>query len=74
MSDQNFQSLDFFGHYWIPADTAPAPLPHRSRTGRPCLDYSIAKAGGNLVAYRWNGEKTLAAENFVSVPQTNASQ
>jgi hypothetical protein len=28
-----------------------------------CLDYSVAK-GGNLVAYRWSGEKELTEKNF----------
>ena len=43
----------FFGHYW------------RSGTPRPlapnlaCLDYSVAREGGQLVAYRWAGEKIL---------------
>ncbi len=49
----------FFGHYW--------------RTGNPellsrhvaCVDYS-AGVGGPLVAYRWEGESLLQAQNFVS--------
>jgi hypothetical protein len=50
-----------FGHYW--------------RTGTPeiigegrlaCIDYSIAK-GGELVAYRWEGETMLVNEHFVTV-------
>lgn len=32
-----------------------------------CLDYSVARPGGNLVAYRWDGETTLDAERFVLV-------
>lgn len=47
------------GHYW--------------QTGEPCLlsptvacvDYSVGK-GGPLVAYRWEGEPTLDARNFVT--------
>lgn len=47
----------FIGHYWL--------------TGTPtllsdtvaCVDYSVAK-GGRLVAYRWEGEPVLRAENF----------
>ena len=31
-----------------------------------CLDYSIAK-GGNLVAYRWQGEAQLNNSHFVHV-------
>lgn len=51
----------FFGHYWMPADVTKAPL----ATNVAVLDYSVAKGGG-LTAYRWNGEQTLRAENFVS--------
>lgn len=51
----------FYGHYW--------------RKGRPkygvdwtdhsaCVDFSAVK-GGDLTVYRWSGEKTLRAENFV---------
>ena len=29
--------------------------------------YSIAKPGGRLVAYRWNGETILSTSNFVWV-------
>jgi hypothetical protein len=32
-----------------------------------CLDYSVAKPGGKLVAYRWNGERRLLQEAFVSI-------
>jgi hypothetical protein len=32
-----------------------------------CLDYSVAKPGGKLVAYSWNSEKVLCDSNFVSV-------
>ncbi len=58
----------FIGHYWM--STEPAPLTDTVA----CLDYSIAakppKDGDDrrkLCAYRWNGETTLSAENFVSV-------
>lgn len=50
----------FFGHYW------------RSGTPRPlapnlaCLDYSVAREGGQLVAYRWAGEKILDSANFIA--------
>ena len=49
----------FFGHYWLTGQ--PDVLtPHSA-----CVDYSAGK-GGALVAYRWNGEPTLSAANFVS--------
>ncbi len=49
-----------FGHYWLPGE--PMLLSGR----RACLDFSVA-AGGPLVAYQWDGEETLIAENLVSV-------
>jgi calcineurin-like phosphoesterase family protein len=51
----------FLGHYWL----AGAPKPLESNVA--CLDYSVAKPGGKLVAYRWNGESKLHANAFVSV-------
>jgi calcineurin-like phosphoesterase family protein len=51
----------FLGHYWL--DGAPAPL----ESNVACLDYSVARPGGKLVAYRWNGEKALRTEAFVSL-------
>jgi hypothetical protein len=50
----------FFGHYWLPADAAKAPLAPNVA----CLDYSVAK-GGDLTAYRWGGEQVLNADKFV---------
>jgi hypothetical protein len=47
------------GHYWL--EGVPEPL--SSNIG--CVDYSIAKPGGRLVAYRWRGETKLLSENFV---------
>lgn len=52
----------FFGHYWLAPDAPKAPL----APNLACLDYS-AGLGGNLVAYRWDGEATLQAEKFVAV-------
>jgi len=49
----------FVGHYWLD-DEVPTPLSNNSA----CLDFSIAK-NGKLVAYRWQGEKTLKESNFV---------
>lgn len=52
----------FIGHYWLED-----PYPVVQAANVVCLDYSIAK-GGNLVAYRWNGETRLNNTHFVSVP------
>ena len=51
----------FLGHYWL--EGKPEPL----AANIACLDYSVAKSGGKLVAYRWDGESRLSAEKFVSV-------
>jgi len=51
----------FLGHYWM--EGTPAPLAENIA----CLDYSVAKPGGKLVAYRWNGERRLLRQSFVSV-------
>ncbi|HYQ71489.1 MAG TPA: metallophosphoesterase, partial [Gammaproteobacteria bacterium] len=51
----------FLGHYWMEGD--PEPLADNIA----CLDYSVAKPGGKLVAYRWNGERRLLRQSFVSV-------
>lgn len=51
----------FLGHYWMEGE--PRPL----ATNIACLDFSVAKPGGKLVAYRWDGEKTLDRRKFVSV-------
>jgi hypothetical protein len=49
----------FFGHYWMSA--APSPLTEKIA----CVDYSAGK-GGDLMAYRWNGESTLTDNGFFS--------
>lgn len=54
--------VTFVGHYWMDASQKAAPLADRVA----CVDYSVAKKG-RLVAYRYCGEDTLAADNFVSV-------
>lgn len=51
----------FLGHYWLEGD--PEPLAPNIA----CLDYSVAKSGGKLVAYRWDGEGVLSKEKFESV-------
>lgn len=50
-----------FGHYWF--EGAPVPV----ATNVACLDYSVPRATGKLVAYRWSGEKVLSVENFTAV-------
>ena len=51
----------FIGHYWF--DGPPARLAPNIA----CLDYSVAKEGGKLTAYRWDGESELDNGKFVSV-------
>lgn len=51
----------FLGHYWLEGE--PEPLADNIA----CTDYSVAKPGGKLVAYRWDGEKVLDKNKFVSV-------
>ncbi len=50
----------FMGHYWLIG--TPAPLAPNIA----CLDYSVARPGGKLVAYRWDGERVLHPEKFVA--------
>ena len=50
----------FFGHYWLKGN------PSLYKNNICCLDYSIAEEG-KLVAYRYYGEETLTADNFVYV-------
>ena len=52
----------FFGHYWLRAEQ-----PSRLAPNVGCLDFSVAK-GGELCAYRWDGEQELDNKKFVSVP------
>jgi hypothetical protein len=51
----------FIGHYWLTGN--PAPLADNIA----CVDYSVARPGGKLVAYRWDGEQTLSVDKFVWV-------
>jgi hypothetical protein len=53
----------FFGHYWLTGQ--PRPLAPNVA----CLDYSVARPGGKLVAYRWDGEHQLREDRFEAVPQ-----
>jgi hypothetical protein len=54
----------FLGHYWMEGD--PSPL----ATNIACVDFSVAKPGGKLVAYRWDGEKVLSSDKFVTAEST----
>jgi len=57
----------FVGHYWLTG--TPVPLAKNVA----CTDYSVAKAG-KLVAYRWDGEAVLHADQFFWVDnQSRAS-
>ena len=51
----------FIGHYWMNG------TPDRLAKNIACTDYSVAKPGGLLVAYRWDGETTLSSEKFISI-------
>lgn len=55
----------FYGHYWLED-----PYPVVQASNIICLDYSIAK-GGNMVAYRWQGEGRVKSHHFVSVNYQN---
>ena len=50
-----------FGHCWFEAK--PAPITDNVA----CLDYSVPRPSGQLVAYRWTGEPSLQQENFIGV-------
>jgi hypothetical protein len=51
----------FLGHYWMEGD------PELLAPNIACTDYSVAKPGGKLGAYRWSGETELDKNNFVTV-------
>lgn len=50
----------FFGHYWLRGE------PQLQAHNVCCLDYSVAK-GGELIAYRFDGEQELNSDKFVTV-------
>lgn len=50
----------FLGHYWM--EGRPKPLAPNIA----CMDYSVAKSGGKLAAYRWDGERELRRDKFVT--------
>ena len=49
-----------FGHYWFMEND---PKPSTPKTA--CVDFSAVK-GGDLVAYRWDGERELDPDNFIT--------
>ena len=51
----------FFGHYWMQG------APETQSPTIACVDYSSKSKNGKLVAYRWQGEKTLNDDQFVWV-------
>ena len=51
----------FLGHYWMEGS------PDLLAANIACTDYSVAKPGGKLVAYRWGGENKLDKKKFVGV-------
>ncbi len=53
--------VTFIGHYW--ENGTPTPLSSKIV----CVDYSVAKQGV-LCCYRWDGEKELRKDKFVTVP------
>ena len=55
----------FIGHYWL--DGVPKPLANNIA----CLDYSVAKPGGSLVAYRFDGERTIDPGKYFAVDRTD---
>ena len=55
----------FIGHYWL--DGVPKPLANNIA----CLDYSVAKPGGSLVAYRFDGERTIDPGKYIAVDRTD---
>ena len=51
----------FLGHYWMAGE--PEPLAPNIA----CTDYGVARAGGKLAAYRWDGETVLRGDRYVTV-------
>lgn len=56
----------FLGHYWMEG------RPELLAPNIACTDYSATKAGGKLVAYRWDGEKKLDKNKFVFVNRVDS--
>ncbi len=58
----------FLGHYWM--EDTPVPLAPNIA----CTDYSVAKPGGRLVAYRWDGEQILHKDKFVCIDRIEKAE
>lgn len=62
LPEQRYRYTDtvplFVGHYWMSGQ----PRPMSDQVA--CVDYSVARPGGRLVAYRWSGEQKLIQDNF----------
>ena len=56
----------FIGHYWFDGQQ-----PEKLAVNIACVDYSVAHAGGKLVAYRWDGEQQIDNEKFISVARSD---
>jgi hypothetical protein len=52
----------FFGHYWF---TPKEGAPWITAAKACCLDFSVARPGGLLGIYRWDGEDELSAAKLV---------
>lgn len=57
------ERLLFFGHYWMDGSQGIEPLADNIA----CLDFSVARKAGKLVAYRFDGETKIDTTKFVSV-------
>jgi hypothetical protein len=58
----------FLGHYWLEG------TPKLLASNIACTDYSVAKPGGKLVAYRWDGERSLENDKFVAVARAEPAE
>ena len=54
--------LCFVGHYWMPPTETPQPIHPKVA----CIDFSVG-LGGNLCAYRFDGESVASADKMVVV-------
>ena len=57
----------FFGHYWM----CNAITPQANNAA--CVDYSVAREGGRLVAYQWDGERNLNTSKFIFVDRAEVN-
>jgi len=46
-------------------------IPDTPVEGNYLINYSVAKVGGKLVAYRWDGEQIINKDKFILVDRTN---